>query len=274
MKVTFYGTRGSIPVCPPEFQEFGGNTTCLLIEGSERTAIVDAGTGIRALGKVMSADPHIGIDRPCFLMFTHFHWDHIQGLPFFAPAYDKRRKFVISAIGRDRYGKDIKSIFETQMQQEYFPVPLAGMGAQIEFLKLPEDHMVEGDASLRVVKHNHPGDAYTYRIQGKEGKSVVFCTDIEHGDRIDERVVQLARGADLLIHEGQYTDEELPRFRGWGHSSWQQAVEVARRAEVKRLVVTHHDPDHDDAFLRDVEKKLRTRMPNAVLAREGLAIEL
>ena len=274
MRVKFYGTRGSIPVCSPEFTEFGGNTSCVLIQGRQRTTIVDAGTGIRTLGKEMAADEHIGIDRSCFLMFTHFHWDHIQGLPFFAPAYDDRRKFVISAIGRDRYGKDIKSIFETQMQQDYFPVPLIGMGARIEFLKSPEDVVREGRASLEVVKHRHPGDAYSYRFQGSEGKVVVLCTDIEHGEEIDERIVDLARGADLLIHEGQYTPEELPRFKGWGHSSWAQAVEVARRAGVKRLAITHHDPDHDDAFLRDVEARCQAILPHAFLAREGLEIEL
>ena len=273
-RVKFYGTRGSIPICAPEFQEFGGNTTCVLIEGPKRTAIFDAGTGIRNLGKELANDPHIGIDHPCFLAFSHFHWDHIQGLPFFAPAYDARRNFVITAIGRERYGKDIKSIFAAQMQSDYFPVPLDGMGAQIDFLKTREDFLSYRKASAHVFKHQHPGDAYSYRFEGEDGKVVVFCTDIEHGDKIDEGIVALAMGADLLIHEGQYTPEELPHFKGWGHSSWEQAVEVAERAGVKKLVITHHDPDHDDAFLRAVEKKCRARFPNAVLAREKMEIEI
>lgn len=274
MRVKFYGTRGSIPVCAPEFQEFGGNTTSVLVEGPEQTGIFDAGTGIRDLGKELLQNPHVGIDRPCFLAFSHFHWDHIQGLPFFAPAYDPRRRFIIAAIGRGRYGKDIKSIFEMQMQQDYFPVTLDGMGAQMDFLKSKEDFLTEGMASLEVVKHQHPGDAYSYRIEGKDGKVVVFCTDIEHGEKIDERIVDFARGADLLIHEGQYTPEELPRFKGWGHSSWEQAVEVAERAEVKKLVITHHDPDHDDDFLRDVEKKCQARFPDSVLARDKMELTL
>ena len=274
MRVKFYGTRGSIPICGPEFQEFGGNTTCVLVEGPKGTGIFDAGTGIRELGKDLSNDPNIGIDRPCFLVFSHFHWDHIQGLPFFAPAYDHRRRFIITAIGRERYGKDIKSIFATQMQSDYFPVPLDNMGAQIEFLKTKDDFLKDGKAMARVVKHNHPGNAYSYRIEGENGKVVVFCTDIEHGDEIDERIVDLSKEADLLIHEGQYTPEELPRFNGWGHSSWEQAVEVAERADVKRLVITHHDPDHDDKFLSDVEKKCQARFPNTLLAREKMEIKL
>lgn len=271
-RIKFYGVRGSISVFGEEFLEFGGNTTCVLFEGPTRTVILDAGTGIRALGKEMARDPHLGIDRPCFIAFSHFHWDHIQGLPFFQPAYDPRRTFTISAIGRERYGTDLRSIFETQMQEAYFPVPLEGMGAKFEFLQTPEDQLSVEKAFVRVVKHNHPGDAYSYRFQDSEGKVVVFCTDIEHGESVDPRIVELARNADLLIHEGQYTPDELPRHRGWGHSSWAQAVEVAEKARVKQLVVTHHDPDHEDAFLLDVEKQCQARFPNAVLARENMEI--
>lgn len=261
-------------MCAPEFQEFGGNTTCVLIEGPKRTAIFDAGTGIRDLGKELVQDPHVGIDRPCYLCFSHFHWDHIQGLPFFDPAYDPHRHFTIAAIGRERYGKDIKSIFEMQMRQEYFPVTLEGMGARIDFLKSKEDFITRGRAKLQAVKHQHPGDAYSYRIKGVDGKVVVFCTDIEHGENIDERILDLARDADLLIHDGHFTPEELSRYKGYGHSSWEQAVEVAERAEVKKLVITHHNPDHDDAFLRNMEKQCQARFPDTILAREKMELIL
>jgi ribonuclease BN (tRNA processing enzyme) len=123
-----------------------------------------------------------------------------------------------------------------------------------------------------VVKHKHPGDAYSYRFEGPDGKVLVYCTDIEHGESIDPRIVELARGADVLIHDGQYTPEELPRFCGWGHSSWAQAVEVAEQAGVGQLVITHHDPDHDDTFLLDVERQCQARFPDTVLAREKMEI--
>ncbi len=271
-RLKFFGVRGSIPVCGEEFQKFGGNTTCIFLEGPNRTVILDAGTGIRELGKIMAADPHLGIDRPCFLAFSHFHWDHIQGLPFFIPAYDPRRTFTISVIGRDPNGKDLRNIFETQMQEEYFPVTLDGMGAKIEFLQTAEDHMSVETAFVRAIKHKHPGGAYSYRFQEIEGKAVVICTDIEHGEHLDPRIVALARDADILIHEGQYTPEELPRYRNWGHSSWEQAVELAEQANVRRLIITHHDPDHDDVFLRDVERKCQARFPNTILAREKMEI--
>jgi len=271
-RIKFYGVRGSVSVFGAEYLEFGGNTTCVLLEGPKRTVILDAGTGIRELGKDLERDDNLGIDRECYLAFSHFHWDHIQGLPFFRPAYDARRTFTISAIGRERYGTDLRGIFETQMQEQYFPVPLDGMGAKFEFLQSPEDQLKVEKAFVRVNRHNHPGGAYSYRFQGTDGKVIVFCTDIEHGDRIDPNIVELARDADVLIHEGQYTPEELATHRGWGHSSWVQAVEVAERARVKRLVITHHDPDHDDAFLLDIEKQCQARFPGAVLAREKMEI--
>jgi phosphoribosyl 1,2-cyclic phosphodiesterase len=271
-RIKFFGVRGSISVSGREYEEFGGNTTCVQFDGPKRTVIFDAGTGIRELGKEMMQDPHLGIDRECFIVFSHFHWDHIQGLPFFQPAYDPRRTFTISAIGRERYGTDLRSIFETQMQEQYFPVPLDGMGATMNFYQNPSNvHHVE-NAFSRVVKHNHPGGAYSYRLQDSSGKSAVFCTDIEHGETIDQNIVELARGADVLIHEAQYTPEELAKHRGWGHSSWVQAVEVAEQAGVKQLIITHHDPDHDDAFLRDIEKKCQARFRDTVLAREKMEI--
>jgi phosphoribosyl 1,2-cyclic phosphodiesterase len=273
-RIKFFGVRGSIAVCGQDFQEFGGNTTCILFEGPERTVIMDAGTGIRDLGKELMADPTLGVERPCFLLFSHFHWDHIQGLPFFGPAYDPKRTFTISAIGKERAGIDLRGIFEAQMQEDYFPVKLDGMGARIEFMHIPEDQYEVDTASVRVLKHNHPGGAYSYRMTDTEGKVVVYCTDIEHGDEIDQNIVELARDADLLIHEGQYTPEELPRYKGWGHSSWEQAVMVAEQANVKQLAITHHDPDHDDAFLHDIERQAQARFPNAVLAREKMEIIL
>jgi phosphoribosyl 1,2-cyclic phosphodiesterase len=245
------------------------------VKAPENIGILDAGTGIRNLGKELVTDRHLGIDRPVFIAFSHFHWDHIQGLPFFLPAYDPKRHFIISAIGRERYGKDLKSIFQMQMQRDYFPVALDGMGATIDFHQTEEDSLVLENVTATALKHNHPGDAYSYRIEGKkDGKVLVFCTDIEHGDEVDPNIVELAKDADLLIHEAQYTPDELPKHKGWGHSSWEQAVEVAKRASVKKLAITHHDPDHDDAFLRNVEKQVQAQFPNAVLAREKMEIEI
>ena len=272
MKVKFYGTRGSIPVCEKEFQEFGGNTTCLLVTiGENIPFILDAGSGIRNLGKDLLKAPEFK-ESEIYLSFSHFHWDHIQGFPFFNPAYHSTRRITISAIGTGRSATDLRGIFETQMGETYFPIPLEKMGAQFTFLQSEENVLALEGATVTVLKHNHPGGAYSYRID--DGDSIlVFCTDIEHGDSIDERVVALAQGADVLIHDSQYTPEELVRKKGWGHSSWEQAIEVAEKAGVNQLILTHHDPDHNDEFLAKVEKNCQARFPNSLLAREKMEIE-
>jgi phosphoribosyl 1,2-cyclic phosphodiesterase len=273
IKVKFYGTRGSIPVCDCNYQVFGGNTTCVKLTSEEgRVAILDAGSGIRNLGRDLLAGGHQQTGT-MFIALTHFHWDHIQGFPFFAPAYDPRRHFTISAFGRGGEGIDLRSIVAGQMKSEYFPVPLEKMGATFAFLE-PGDKVFEyGPARVISYKHNHPGGAFTYRIESR-GTVLVFCTDIEHGDRLDPNIIDLSAGADLLIHDAQYTPAELPQKKGWGHSSWEQAVEVAQRAGVKRLALTHHDPDHDDAFLMRIEEECQQHFSNVVLAREKMEIEL
>jgi phosphoribosyl 1,2-cyclic phosphodiesterase len=278
MKLKFYGTRGSIPICDAGFQQFGGNTTCLQITFTDtnRVAIIDAGTGLRNLGRDLLAIGHKQAE--IVIAFTHFHWDHIQGFPFFAPAYDPGQKITFLALARDQPVGHIREIFEVQMQAEYFPVQLEQMGAEFEFLQIADasKHFTaikNVQTMVTAQKHNHPGGAYSLRIE-RNGRVVVVCTDVEHGEQIDLRLVELARGADLLVHDAQYTAEELQKRRGWGHSSFDQAMQVAEMAGVKSLALTHHDPDHDDEFLLRIEKLCQERFPNAKLAREGKEISL
>lgn len=270
MKIIFYGTRGSVPVSDPDFMEFGGNTTCLFISGIDEgagTIIMDAGTGIRKLGKDISTGK-IELDNEINLGFTHFHWDHIQGFPFFEPAYNPTTKIHISTAG-NRKIQNLKDIFSAQMQSTYFPVQLENMGAQIEFEKYTTNVVVgEKGALATVIDVQHPGGCIAVRFQFNK-KIVVFCTDIEHPDGIDEKVVELAMNADVLIHDAQYTDEELESHKGWGHSSYSQAIEVAERSNAKKLIITHHDPDHDDEFLRKLEKQCQQRFKDLVFARDG-----
>ena len=275
IRVKFYGTRGSTPICGPTYYQFGGNTTCIQMTDMElnRTAIIDAGTGIRALGKDILAD-EANRDN-IIIVFTHFHWDHIQGFPFFAPAYDNTRKIYMLVLGKGRKMRNLRDIFAMQMQHVYFPVQLGSMGADFEFLqvdKTNETFEIAGDEiSITANRHQHPGGAYGYRFERK-GKSIVVCTDIEHGDEVDTNVVALARNADLLIHDAQYTTEEYETKRGWGHSTYDQAIQVAEMAGAKQLVLTHHDPEHDDDFLIAMEKTCRDSFSNCVFAREGMEI--
>jgi len=275
MKVTFYGTRGSIPVPEPDFVQVGGNTSCVLFTSSNgRIAIFDAGTGIRKLGNDLLARSHEQFDY-IYIALSHTHWDHIQGFPFFRPAYDPNRHFVITIIGRDRQARNLEDIFSIHMQQEYFPVPLGKMGARMTFFAPEETKFTTETTGNKVVtlRHNHPGGAYSYRVEG-EGKIFVYCTDVEHVDGIDPNIVALSRDADLLVHDAQFTPEELKAKKGWGHSSWEQAVEVAEQAGVKKLALFHHDPEHTDSFLFRMEEECQRRFPEAFLSREGMEIEI
>ena len=274
MKVKFYGVRGSLPVCGREFEKFGGNTTCIRIhrEKANRIAIVDAGTGIRNLGKeIISA----GLSQQIInILFTHFHWDHIQGLPFFPPAYNTNQRIGILATGRRGKITNLKEIFTLQMQDDYFPIHLDAMGAQFEFLTYGEKETLFGAVITTAAQHHlHPGGSYGFRVED-ESVTLVICTDVEHKDGIDPAIVNLARNADLLIHDGQYTKEEYKKFKGWGHSTWEDAVEVALQANVKKLIITHHDPDHNDDFLESMEKECQAIFPNSLFAKEGMEVNV
>lgn len=274
MKVKFYGVRGSIPVCGAEFQRYGGNTTCLRImrEQAGRFWIIDAGTGIRNLGKDLIRE---GINQEVInIGFTHFHWDHIQGFPFFAPCFNKDQTIGIMMMGSERKFKNLKEIFSLQMQADYFPVQLDAMGARFQFLNMGNKETYYGVTTIAVPQHHqYAGGSYGLRNEDN-GQVLVVCTDVEHINGIDESIVELARNADLLIHDGQYTDEELVTHRGWGHSSWRQAVEVAKRANVKKLIITHHDPDHNDDMLDSMEHECQKEFPNSLFAKEGMELEV
>ena len=276
MKISFYGTRGSISVPDSDYVKFGGNTSCVRLTLNDGHVIIfDAGTGIRKLGDDLFKESY-DQSKEIAIVLSHTHWDHIQGFPFFGPAYDINRKISLAICGRDRVGMDLYSVFATQMQEEFFPVPLAKMGARFSFWQ-PDITEYTGELGNKweILKHIHPGNAYSYRItETSTDKVFVYCTDIEHGDELDQNVVKLARDADLLIHDAQYTPEELPQRKGWGHSSWQQAIDVAQQANVKSLTLFHHDPSHDDTFLENLENEIKGKYPNAFFAREGSEIKL
>ena len=270
LKIKFYGTRGSIPVCEPQFQKFGGNTTCIGFYHHDRIGIFDAGTGVRAAGKdILENDI---FQKNITIVFTHFHWDHIQGLPFFPPAYAPDRVISLLALGESRITQNLEKAITQQMGEEYFPIALNKMGARFNFMMVDRADIPNFyQTRTSSIKLNHPGGCFGYRIE-VEGRLIVICTDVEHTDTIDPKVVEFAKDADLLIHDAQYTDEELASHKGWGHSSFNQAIEVAEMAGVKQLAMTHHDPHHDDEFLEAQEKKCQDRFKDCFLARDGMDV--
>ena len=265
MTVKLWGTRGSIPTPGRSTLRYGGNTSCVEVRCGETIMLFDCGTGAREAGLALAGE-FKGKPLDVHLFVSHTHWDHIQGFPFFVPAYVPGNHLTLYSLrGTD---KSLSKIFTGQMDSSYFPVDLSDMMAQLDFVEL--EGVVElGAAKVKHFYLNHPGVAVGYRIES-EGKSVVYLTDHEpycrltgdneHNRKLDREVDDFARGADVYIREAQYTEEEYPVKKGWGHSTWKDAVNSAHAAQAKRLVLFHHDPMHDDEFLDRVVASSRAYM--------------
>lgn len=272
--INFWGVRGSIASPGTGTVRYGGNTPCVEMQVGGKRLIFDGGTGIRVLGQsLLSQMPVEG-----HLFFTHSHWDHIQGFPFFAPAFIKGNCFSIyGAIAPD--GSTIEQRLTDQMNHPNFPVPLQVMGAALKFVDVEIGTTIQiGDIQVENAPLNHPGQAVGYRVNW-QGHSAAYVTDTEHfPDRLDEHVLKLANQADVLIYDATYSDEEYysETFSkvGWGHSTWQEAVKIARTAGVKTLVIFHHDPLHDDEHLDQIGIQVKRAFPGGLMAREGLSIQV
>lgn len=270
MDVRFWGVRGSIAVSGDEYVGTGGNTPCVEVLHDGHRLILDGGTGLRALGTALGFGP-----VRATLLFSHVHWDHIQGVPFFTPAYCPDAQLTIA--GADRDSGDIRDALAAQMTPPTFPVTLDVMGAQMRFNTLKSGQPWEdGPFRITPVDLQHPDGVYAYRVEAG-GRSLVYATDVEHGDSLDLRLLRLAEGADLLIHDAQYTDDEYvgragPSKRGWGHSTWNQAVGAAAAADVERVALFHHDPMRGDAGVAAIEREARRLHSGAFAAREGVPV--
>jgi phosphoribosyl 1,2-cyclic phosphodiesterase len=276
--VHFWGVRGSIACPGPETVRYGGNTPCVEMRVGGKRLIFDGGTGLRVLGQHIMSQRAVEPQIDAHMFFTHSHWDHIQGFPFFTPAFIKGNKFrIYGAVAPN--GATIEQRLNDQMLHPNFPVPLQIMSAQLEFNDVEVGEALDLDAvKVESALLNHPGEAIGYRVNW-QGFSVAYITDTEHfPDRLDPNVQQLARKADVMIYDATYTDEEYhsptTSKQGWGHSTWQEAVKAAKAAQVKTLVIFHHDPLHNDDFLDNIGKQVRQEFPNSLIAWEGLEIEV
>ncbi|MEI6984675.1 MAG: MBL fold metallo-hydrolase [Rhodospirillaceae bacterium] len=271
LSITFWGVRGTIPCALASHMQFGGNTSCIEVKAGETRIILDAGTGLRLLGKRFQVEEI----TKATLLLSHTHLDHISGFPFFGPAFQPGFNFNIMA-GHLNGRNDIRSVLARQMERPLFPVPLLTMGCAISFQDfLPGDSFgLDGGVTVRTAPLNHPDGATGYRIEYK-GLSVAYITDTEHvPGHPDKNILQLVEEVNLLIYDTTYTDEEYPSRAGWGHSTWQEGVRLARLARVGRLVLFHHEPDHDDVTMARIEAQAQTMLPNTFAAREGSSIVL
>ena len=280
IEVRFWGVRGSIPTPGPQTVEIGGNTSCVEVRAGGRLLIFDGGTGLRNLGNSLLKQMPI----EAWIFFSHVHWDHIQGFPFFTPAFIRGN--TIHLYGGHKASSTLEETLAGQMENPSFPVHLTEMGAKMHFHDVFEGEVVEisakdegGKVTVTNTRGNHPNGVYAYRVDFA-GKSVMYATDTEHYAVVDPKLKKLAKDVDVLIYDAQYTPEEyagtagsMPKL-GWGHSTYEAAVELARAANAKKLVLYHHDPAQDDKAVRDKERRAKELFPNALAAYEGLHIEL
>ena len=273
MRVKFWGTRGSIPTPGRATEKYGGNTACVEISQDGDRLILDAGTGIRELGlHMLEQEP-----RPTSMLFSHVHWDHIQGLPFFTPLFSPAHHFFIFAPSK--FKGSLRKVLYKQMEPDVFPVDFGNLAARIEFETLAARGTPAGPFTIDAFPLSHPGGAWAYRVRGAS-QQVIYATDNEFDPEADPQayaeLVDQVRGADLLIADGQYTLAEYPGKRGWGHGVLEYVTRLAKDADVQRLAITHHDPMRDDNALTALERQIRKALPDrqVFFARDGLAVEV
>ena len=273
MQVRFWGVRGACPTADRECLRIGGNTPCVEIRtAGGRLFIIDCGTGFRRLGKALEKEFK---KRPiqAHIFLSHYHWDHIQGIPFFTPLYSPRNRFLFH--GYPFRAESVRAALEGQMTDPYFPVDMSIMAAQRHFVALEsKDRVSFDDLTLHTLPLHHPQGCLGFRIECG-GKSLVYASDTEPGDaQGDENVRRLADGADVLIYDAQYLPGEMKRYRGWGHSSWGEGVRIAKECGVKKLMLFHHDPDRTDEEMDEMVEAARDKFESTVAAREGQTLKL
>ena len=276
-KLVFWGVRGSTPTLERDTWRYGGNTPCLELTAPGGVRFVlDCGTGLRSLGNHWTAEaPDASIDA--HILVTHYHWDHIQGIPFFHPFFESQNRFHFYSFQSEFLGRDsLRQVLEAQLSKPYFPVDVSMMTAGREFREVTggEKWDVQG-TRVTAAWLNHPQGCLGYRLDTAAG-SIVYATDNEAGvPEFDANLRQLAHGADVLIYDSQYSPEQATtERRGWGHSSWLEGVKVSRDAKVRNLVLFHHDPDSSDKTVDGFLAAARREFPATWAATEGMSITL
>jgi phosphoribosyl 1,2-cyclic phosphodiesterase len=242
------------------------------VQCGNRSIVLDAGTGIRGFGQWLMRQPQ----RELHLLLSHVHWDHINGFPFFDPVYHNDFKIQVWAGSLRSQNQSIQAVISQQMQAPTFPISLDALSATVTFsdFEAGDRFTLDGDIEVATAALAHPNQATAYRIE-HGGSSVCYVTDTEHRQgQPDAAILNLIRGSDLVIYDSTYTDSEYTIRYGWGHSTWQEGVRLAKAAGAKQLAIFHHDPDHDDQFMDRVANEAKAMWPGAFVASEGTVIAL
>jgi len=270
-KLKVWGARGTVPTPHPDQLRFGGHTSCLAAELADPDyVILDCGSGLRLLGEEL-ARARTGRPTRFHVFLSHYHLDHVEGLPYFRPLYDPDNAFVF--YGFESEGRTVQQILETLMAPPYFPVRLANVPANVEYITTDGRSFALGDVTVSCLPLTHPDGSLSYRLE-HGGRRIVFATDHEHGNEVTDRaLIEFSKGVDYLIYDATYLRAEYESLRkGWGHSTWYAAVQTALSAKVKTLVLFHHHPNYTDEELEEVLQVARQEFPNTEIATEGVAL--
>lgn len=270
-RLRFWGVRGTIPTPAAQNLRFGGNTVCLSADlGKERYLLLDCGSGLRMFGNDIAAKRH-GVERKYHVFLSHYHFDHIQGLPFFSPLYDANS--VMTFHGFKSSGRSVREVLQGFIAPPYFPVKLSGVPSRVEYVDTDGLPLNVADVEVSCLPLRHPDGSLSYRLRHR-GNTIIFATDHEFGDEAtDNALVRFSEGADHLIYDATYQQSEYESLRrGWGHSTWYAAVKTARLAKVKNLILFHHHPDHSDKELDAILRVARKEFPATDIAKEGMEL--
>ena len=271
-KIRFWGCRGSFPTSEKNMMKYGGDTSCVEVRTHDNNLIIlDMGTGLKRLGnKIINDSSYL---KTINIFLSHYHLDHLHGFLMFAPLFDP--EYTINIYSRRSRDKGLKDVFDTLLQPEIWPVKLEDLPANISFIDLDEkDIIINDDIQILNSLHAHPNGAYSIKLKILN-KTITYATDCEHPkEGLNKNVINFANDSDILIHDAQYTPEDLQKYVGWGHSSWENAVDVAIRSNTKKLILFHHSPDYSDDELDDIEKKAKLHFSNLVSAKQDLVFEL
>ena len=266
--VKFWGTRGSNPTPDNNKIKYGGDTSCVEVRTSDNDIIIlDMGTGIRNLGKQILNDSKY--PKTLHIFLSHYHWDHIMGFLSFAPLFNE--DYTINIYGKNS-NTEIDTLPDILLKSDFWPVNSDMINAKLSFQSFNEDSIYINNTKVSFTVHGHPNGANSYKIENNNS-SIVYTTDCEHPvGSLNPNVVDISKDADILIHDAHFTTKDLVNHKGWGHSSWKQAVDVAIQSKTKKLVLFHHSPDYSDEQVSEIETNAKQKFPNTISAYQGLSI--